>query len=164
MPDQGLSNYELLTLLVALLAVLVSFLSLYRTHRTAQRQLELQEAQTAFAKFQRDLLEKELAAKQRADVRVYFSEEGRNHLLVFENKGPAAASNVDFALDIPDGQHSPLIDAQVHALLPIKRLRPGEEASMLVAITLSTVFPLIGTLRWQDEGGGVHDEECRLTL
>ncbi|MDH4191301.1 MAG: hypothetical protein OEW21_14015 [Betaproteobacteria bacterium] len=164
MADWKLSFYEGLSLLIALLAAVISFVSLYRTHRIAARQLELQEAQAALAKFQHDVLEKEEAAKQRADIRIAVIERGRGHRLVISNVGLGSARDVVFDVVLPNGKASFLIQSEMDDLLPITELPPGHEVSMVVAPTLGSARHFLAKIAWTSANGEHERKNLEVTL
>ncbi|WP_124705977.1 hypothetical protein [Sulfuriferula multivorans] len=159
-----MSNFELLSVLIATLAAIISFVSLYRTHRTAEQQIALQKVQSDLANLQHIVLVNELKERQHADLRVTFAEEGQRQLLVFENRGPAPAQDVEFELLVKAGEHNPLIYDVFNSLFPIKVLRPDESVSMLIAANLDTNFPLTGKMSWKNSAGESQEQECQISL
>ena len=160
----SLSLHDALSLSVALLAVIIALVSLRRTHRVATRQLELQEAQAAFAKFQHEVLAKEQSTKQRADIRISIVERGRGHRLVIANVGGGPAQDVVFDLVLPDGTTSFLIDSEIDGLLPVTRLLPGQEVSMLIAPTMGTARHVLARVAWIDERGEHVKQNLEVTF
>ncbi len=164
MPDWNLSFFEGLSLLVALLAAVISFVSLYRTHRISERQLELQEIHTAFTKLQHDVLTKEQAAKQRADIRITIVERGRGHRLIISNVGSSPARDVVFDIVLADGQGSFLIDSEMKELLPIVQLLPNQEVQMIVAPTMASARHFLAKIVWLNEEGEIERQNLEVTF
>lgn len=164
MSEWNLSFYEGLSLLIALLAAVIAFVSLYRTHRVAARQLELQEAQTAFTKFQHEVLAKEQAVKQRADIRISVVERGRGHRLVISNVGSAPARDIVFEVVLPDGAESILIESEMDSLLPITQLLPNQEVTMVVAPTMGSARHFLAKISWLNEKGEFERQNLEITL
>ena len=158
-----MTSYELLSLLVALLSAVVAFVSLHRTRRLAARQLQLQEAQADFAKFQRRLLEQEEAKKRQADVRLSVAKvDSQNHQLVIANEGQGVARDVVFEIVVPDGRRSFLMKAEMEALLPCTLLG-GQSVSMAIAVTMSTARTCLAKITWMDDMNQVHHQNQTLT-
>lgn len=163
MSEWKLSFYEALSIFVALLAVIVAFVSLYRTYRVAARQLELQEAQAAFTKFQHEVLEKEQAIKQRADIRISVVERERGHRLVISNVGGAPARDIIFEVVLPDGTESFLIQSEMDDLLPITQLLPNQDVSMIVAPTVGSARNFLAKITWLNEKSEFERQNLEIT-
>ena len=164
MRDWSFSFYEGLSLLIALLAAVISFISLYRTHRVAARQLELQEAQAALARFQHDVLARKEAERRRADIRIAVVERGRGHRLIVSNIGPGSARDVVFDIVVPDDKESFLIESEMKELLPITELPTGHEVSMLVAPTMGSARHFLARIAWIGEDGEHERKDLEVTL
>ena len=164
MTEWTLTFYEGLSLTVALLAALISFVSLYRTHRVSVRQIDLQRVQADLAKFQHELLLKEEAAKTRADIRVEVVKRGKGHRMVFKNVGKGAAREVFFEPVLPDDGESFLVDSEIEELFPISQLRPGQDASMIIAITLGSPSRFVVKISWLGETGQREVQEIEVGL
>ena len=159
-----LSFYELLSLLVALLAVVVSFVSLHRSNKTSARQIELQEIQAGFTKFQHEVLAKEQAKKEKADIRITPAKEGRNHRLVISNVGGAVARDIVFEAVFDDGEESFLIESEMESMLPIIHLLPNQEVSMLIAPHMGSARGCLAKIAWLNEEGKVERQNVQVRL
>lgn len=150
--------------MVALLAAVISFVSLYRTHRVSVQQIELPRVQSDLAKFQHELLLKEQATKTRADIRVEVVERGRGHRMVFKNMGKGSARDVTFEPLLPDESESFLVDSEIEDLFPISQLLPGQDASMIIGITLGSHSRFVAKISWIGETGQREDQEIEVGL
>lgn len=158
-----LSTYETLALLTALVAAVTSFVALYRTSKVAKRQLELQEAQAGFAKFQHEILAKEQSAKHQADIRVRLIQRGGVYRVVIENRGPGRAKDVIFEEFVPDGFQSPIIPSEADSLFPIPSLLPNEEVSMPASVHMGTALQFAVRASWFDHEGKRHEQFCQVS-
>lgn len=79
---------------------------------------------------------------------------GRSHRLVVANVGTAPVRIEDISV----GQDDVLIGDMVESLRG-SELLPGEDHSILAAITFGTNMPLNVTLRWTDPDGQSHERE-----
>ena len=159
-----LSGSEILSILTALLAVGISFVSLLRTHKISVRQLELQETQTSFAKFQHDVLAKEQKTKSRADIRLSVRKQGNGYRLVITNIGSVTAKDIIFEAVFGDDAESFLVESEMDQLLPITHLLPGQEVTMIIAPHTGTPRNFLAKILWFNERGEIEKQNQQVTL
>jgi hypothetical protein len=159
-----LSDSEILSILTALLAVLISLVSLYRTHKISVRQLELQETQTSFAKFQHNVLAKEQETKSRADIRLSVRKQGNGRKLVIANIGSVTAKDIIFEAVFDDDVESFLVESEMDQMLPITHLLPGQEITMIIAPYIGSGRSFLAKISWLNEEGEIQKQNQQVTL
>ena len=159
-----LSFYEALSLLIALLAVVVAFISLNRSGKISAKQLELQEAQTEFTKFQHEILAKEQSKKEKADIRITPVKDGINHRLLISNVGDAIAHDIVFEAIFDDGEDSFLIESEMDSLLPITHLLPNQEVPMLIAPHMGSARSCLAKITWLNEEREIEKQNIQIKL
>lgn len=160
----NLSFYEVLSLLVALLAVTISLVSLHRSNKTPARQLELQEAQTEFTRFQHDVLAREQAKKEKADIRITPVKDSNNYRLMISNIGDATAHDIVFEAIFNDGEESFLIESEMDAMLPITHLLPDQKVSMIIAPHMGSASSCLAKITWLNEDRKIEKQNIQVKL
>ena len=173
-----MNTYETLTVLVAagglLIAasgLVVSIVSLRRSNAVKMQQARLQEKQEELIDIQLQLHRREVEAidnarsvAQPADVRVSLEGTARSARFVIRNWGYGAANNVDMEVKPIFGNVSPLVRGDYDEKLPIPRLTPGGECSLIAALTFGTGASFDVKWSWQDDDGTPHTESSRVSL
>lgn len=160
-----MSQYELLSVLVAIVSVIISTVALRRTRKTETRQLKLQEAQAHFAAFQHKVLTAEHEAGQRADLRIELCKSGRDTYFEFSNVGASSAKNVSFTFCRLGPRKTPLVfTEQFNQIFPIAEFMPNETHRLRAILSLDTPPVLEGEFTWQDVNGAIRNRKCTLAL
>lgn len=159
-----LTFYEALSLLIALLAVVISFVSLFRSNKISKRQLELQETQAEFTKFQHEILAKEQSKKGKADIRITPFKDGKSYRLIISNIGDETAHDIVFEAIFDDGKESFLIDSEMDSMLPITHLLPNQEVSMLIAPHMGSARSCLAKIAWLNEERKIEKQNIQVKL
>ena len=163
-----------ITTIIALTAVgslIVAIVSLKRSSRLKDQQIRLQEKQEELIDLQlkqhKRMLENEKhepVIDKKADVRVSLERAGKHARFVIRNWGEAAAKNVDLSVKPVDGHTSPIADSDKNAKLPIPRLAPGADCSLMAAITYDSGTTFDVSWNWEELDGSKETESSRLSL
>lgn len=176
-----MDTYQILTVAAAIGGVLiaagglvVSIVSLRRSNTTENQTNRLQKKQEELADLQLQLHRAEIkrgagqapAGKQSkaADVRVSLEGSARNPRFVIRNWGYGAANDVDLEVAPLKGNSSPLVQGDADKKLPIPRLAPGSDCSLIAALTFDTGVAFDVSWTWRDEDGTKRSESSRLSL
>lgn len=155
-----MSNFEILTLLVALLAVVPGLIALVRQSRQRKRMDQLEDAQLRQNRATAALHEKQLemlVASERsqngAHVKLELLRNGSSYRFRVSNLGPAAARNVEVKFLTEDGGHNPAVDGDYKAKFPASVLDVGSSIEFLAAIYLDSPSSYNATVSWTDPNG-----------
>lgn len=99
-----------------------------------------------------------------ADVRVRLvgpTGSARFHIV---NIGDATAHDVNFELELNEGQENPLVRGDYNEKLPIVVLRTGDRIEFLAALTLGSGGVFNARWRWRDENGNQTDRAEKVSL
>jgi hypothetical protein len=157
-----MTNFEVLTLLIACIAVLVSLYTL-REQRKLQREAnELQKSAAELAKRQIAQLEQADADRLKTELEVVIDRNGNGHTLRIGNTGMADAFEVNIDFSLPDGVTSPLTDETRADRLPAQRLRPSSWLLFPCAIYLESPPFFEGTVSWKNPDGSKSSGQFKL--
>lgn len=173
-----MNTYEGLTMIMAAWSVLiaaggltVSIISLRRSTAVKKQQFRLQEKQEELIDIQLQLHKREAEVSEvadskpkAADVRVSLEGTAQRARFVIRNWGFGAANNVDVRIDSLQGNESPLVRGDYDKKLPIPRLAPGGECSLIAALTFDTGVSFDVKWSWIDEDNTHHGESSRVSL
>lgn len=176
-----MDTYQILTVAAAIGGVLiaagslvVSILSLRRSNTTEDQTNRLQKKQEELAdlqlKLHRDEIERgdgrHAAGEQSksADARVSLEGTARNARFVIRNWGYGVANDVNLEVAPLRGNSSPLMQGDADEKLPIPRLAPGSDCSLIAALTFDTGVAFDVSWTWRDEDGTKHTESSRVSL
>ncbi len=109
-------------------------------------------------------MDREEAARQKADVRVELTRDFTDSRLVIRNVGQSVAHDVRLALDIKEGMASPLEQRDYDSALPISTLLPGEEVRLRATINLNTDTKCAVRCSWSNEDGTPGERSARVSL
>jgi hypothetical protein len=123
-----MSNFEILTLMVACLAVLVSLYTLGEQRKLQRESNEFQRTTAELAKRQISELEQVAAARLKASIEVELHRERISSKLRIANVGGGEASAVNVVFDLPAGVKDPLSPDDRAQRLPIKCLQANTSA------------------------------------
>ncbi len=173
-----MNTYKILTVCVAagglVIAgggLVVSIISLRRSNaikkqhsRLQEKQKELIDIQLKLHRREAEALDVEKAESRSADVRVSLEGSAKHARFVIRNWGFGSANNVEMSVRPISGNESPLVKGDFDKKLPIPRLAPGGECSLLAALTHGTGTSFDVTWPWQEEYGARHEESSRVSL
>ena len=173
-----MNTFEQLTILVAAGGLLVaagglvvSIISLRRSNAVKNQQARLQEKQEELIDLQLQLHRRETEPvtqsqreSQPADVRVSLEGNARSARFVIRNWGYGAARNVNLEVKPLSGNDSPLLSGDYDEKLPVPRLAPGNECSLIAALSFDTGVAFDVTWSWEDEDGAPREETSRVSL
>ena len=150
-----MSNFEILTLVVACLAVVVSLDTLREQRKLQRESNELQRTTAELAKRQMAEMAQAAAERLKASVEVELHRERTSSTLRIGNVSSADASNVNVVFDLPPGVTDPLSPGGRAQRFPIKRLQPGTWALVPCDIYVDHPPVLEGYVSWvnPDESG-----------
>jgi len=160
-----------LVALAALGSLIVAIISLKSSKAAKKQQIRLREKQEELLDIQlkqhKKIVERGSSiqkSEKSADIRVSLEGSSRNARFVIRNWGEAAADHVDVNVEPVDGHSSPLIEGDIKSKLPIPRLAPGADCSLIAAITFDsgTTFDVLWT--WEEMDGTKKSERSRLSL
>jgi hypothetical protein len=149
----------------------VSIVSLRRSNAVKKQQASLQKKQEELIDLQLQLHRREAAAVNRsqpatqpADVRVSLEGTARSARFTIRNWGYGAARNVNLEVKPLSGNESPLVSGDYDEKLPVPRLSPGGECSLIAALSFDTGITFDVTWSWEDEDGTPGEESSRVSL
>jgi len=173
--------YQVITIIVAACGVLlagggliVSIVSLRRSSANEARSRRLQEKQEELTELQlklhRDEVEKieksdiASASDRQADIRVNLEGSAKNARFVIRNWGYSAAKDIDLEVTSIEGKSSPLVTGDADVKLPIPRLAPGGDCSLIAALSFDTGVAFDVSWTWAEEDGSKRQQSSRISL
>ena len=176
-----MDTYEVLTVIAAAAGVLVAAGSLVvsilsfrssastrvRTQSLQEKQEELADLQLKLHKAEMERLETEGSAvriAQSADIRVSLEGTAASAHFVIRNWGYGAATNVNVEVIPLKGNSSPLVKGDADEKLPIPRLAPGSDCSLIAALSFDTGVAFDVSWTWSDEDGTQRAQSSRVSL
>ena len=154
-----MSNFEILTLLIACLAALVSLYTLREQRKLQKESNELQRVTADLATRQIAQLEQQEAERLKARLAVDMLQEGAGHRLRISNVGNCDALSVELELGFSKGASSPLVKEEYEQKFPVKRINPGSWVTLSCAIYVDSPPSLDGTVSWSNPDGTRSSEE-----
>jgi len=149
-------NVDQLSLFVSIVAVVISAVALVRSRKIAEKQLELEQHQADLARKQLEQIAQQERQAELAAVDVQLEGYGTTYELIIQNLGQAEARNVDIQWT---SEPPRFYDGEVDSKLPIRRLKPGGNLSMRIALHLSSPRSYEGRITWSNaDGSGAADE------
>lgn len=173
--------YQVITIIVAACGVLiaggglvVSIVSLRRSsaneaqsRRLQEKQEELTELQLKLHRGEIEKIEQSSSASindKKADVRVSLEGSVKRARFVIRNWGYSAARDVNLEVTPIKGRSSPLVNGDADEKLPIPRLAPGADCSLIAALTFDTGVTFDVSWTWIEEDGSQRQESSRVSL
>jgi hypothetical protein len=155
---------DIITALIALVAVVVSLIALIRTRKFNERQITLQEETARLSSLQRQILERGEEERAKSDVGIYLYSAGTGYRFGIVNSGNVPVRNVDVRIEPKDGKSNPLVLSECERKLPVDEMGPGEEISLIAAISSDTGTLFTARLEWDAENGETHKKKALLSL
>lgn len=173
--------YQIITVIVAACGVLiaggglvVSIMSLRRSIANEAQSRRLQEKQEELTELQLKLHREEVgkieqsstgsASDRQADVRVSLEGSTKRARFVIRNWGYAAANDINLDVTPVEGNSSPLVNGDSEVKLPIPRLAPGGDCSLVAAISFDTGVAFDVSWTWTEEDGSQRQQSSRVSL
>lgn len=173
--------YQIITLVVAAFGVLiagggliVSIISLRRSSANVAQSRRLQEKQEELTELQLKLHRDEVEKGERpsttdksdkgADVRVSLEGSAQKARFVIRNWGYSTAKDINLEVKPVDGRSSPLVKGDADVKLPIPRLAPGGDCSLIAALSFGTGVTFDVSWSWSEEDGTQHEQSSRVSL
>lgn len=155
-----MTDYALLSLVVALLAVVISAVSLIRTSKLQRQQLRLNAVTEELTRRQLQSMAAEEAARQKGRVVASLEGASPKWWFLLKNEGPAAVREVNFELiDCPD---SPLVRGDYDRKLPVSVLQPDGEVRLTAAIHHGTPSTFTAKVSWTNPDGSQSSDDYAL--
>lgn len=185
MPLDPWTPQQLLTVAVALVSAVVALVSLHRTGKLQRQQARLHTKQEELINRQLESLQKQATAAtssaaasvppstaqiqqtsplERADVRVDLEQSGRDYKFVITNWGLVSARQVTFALDLKEGQPSPLVQGDYDEKIPMPELPPGGRCRLFSAVSFGSGSGFSARWTWRNPDGSLQERSARLDL
>ncbi len=130
-------KFEIMALIAAITAI-ISLVTLVRKSKEKKR---------------------EEAEKNKSDISTYIYIAGPGHRLGIINNGNVPVTDLNLSIEPLDGQSSPLIPSELENTLPVKRLAPGDEINLIMALSSDTGSTFTIPLTWKTEDGKTHSKE-----
>lgn len=173
--------YQIITIVVAAFGVLiaagglvVSIISLRRSTANADQSLRLQKKQEELTELQLKLHREEVqkveqssassANARPADVRVSLEGSAKRARFVIRNWGYSAAKNINLEVTPLEGRSSPLVHGDADEKLPVPRLAPGSDCSLIAALSFDTGTTFDVSWTWTEEDGSQKQQSSRVSL
>lgn len=173
--------YQIITIIVAAFGVLiaggglvVSIVSLRRSSANEAQSRRLQEKQEELTELQlklhRDEVEKfeqpsaSSVSDRPADVRVSLEGSAKRARFVIRNWGYSAAKDIDLEVTPLEGRSSPLVNGDADVKLPVPRLAPGSDCSLIAALSFDTGTAFDVSWAWTEEDGSKKQQSSRVSL
>jgi hypothetical protein len=158
------TQYEILTIVLASVAVIVS-LVVWNGQRKMQREAnDLQRATSELAKKQLEILLREEKGKNTARLSLQLYRDGKTYRFRVSNISDVDAKDVDMQLIMQKKEDNPLIASEYSEKFPIKRLQPGTSVSLIAAIHLGSPSAYNALLKWSNPDGSRVEEETYVAL
>lgn len=96
----------------------------------------------------------DVKSKETANITVSLRKtpSGKGYRFYFKNIGSGVATNVNFKLVLEEGKSTPLT-SDYEEVFPVKELHPGDEVSVLAAISMGMGSKFDSILSWDDSDG-----------
>ncbi|MCH8879577.1 MAG: hypothetical protein IID34_06795 [Planctomycetes bacterium] len=158
-----MTQYEIISSLIAILAVWISTVSLMRARKVQARQLEFEAVTAALAKRQLELIEKEENTQDQARVTADLVKVGKaDYRFVITNEGSAVASDVTFDID-PASSDNPLMENQCQRKLPYPSLQPTHSFTLIAALHSESAMSYDTHLKWKNPDGSQGDNAVHVS-
>ncbi len=170
--------HQIITIVVTAFGVLiaggglvVSIVSLRRSSANEAQSRRLQEKQEELTELQlklhRDEVEQSRASSvsdRPSDVRVSLEGSTKIARFVIRNWGYSAAKDIDLEVTPLEGRASPLVNGDADVKLPVPRLAPGSDCSLIAALSSDTGIAFDVSWTWTEEDGYQKQESSRISL
>jgi hypothetical protein len=160
-----MSNYELLSIVIACIAAFISLLTVRSNRKLQQQSNDLQIAQAKLAEKQLEILLREDTLKNNAKVKLELKKMGSTSYKFFvSNISDIPAKNVKFELIQNKEECSPLINSELEEKLPIPVLDSGNNISFIAALSSDTPFAYNAVVSWDNPDGEREEFETYVAI
>jgi hypothetical protein len=147
---------------IAVAAVAVSAISLIQGRKLRRRQTSLLADSAKLSRLQRLFLRREEAERVFSWVDAYLSKAAQGCRIVVCNTGNVDVQEVNLRVEEHPGTESLLLVLEAQAKLPVKRMSPGDEVSLMILVSKNTGDIVKAILDWTDSQGGRCSREILL--
>jgi len=159
-----MTEYEILSVVVACIAAIVS-LVVWNGQRRLQREAnDLQRAIAELAKKQLEILLREEQGKNTARLSLDLIRDGKTYRFRITNMSDVDARDVEMELLVNDPKNSPLISSEYMEKFPAKRLMPGNSISLIADLHFGSPGAFNALLKWTNPDGSRVQEETYVAL
>jgi hypothetical protein len=148
-----LSNFEILTIVIACISAFISILAIAGQRKLQREANDLQRATAALARKQLEILENEEKSKNRANIKLDLLRSGSGYRFRLENIGNQNARNVNLKLVLSNEKDDPIIKSEYKEKLPAPHLAPGSSISLIAALSLSSPTAYNAIVSWVNPDG-----------
>lgn len=153
-----MSEFEVLSLVVACLALIVS-LAVWSGQRKLQRESnDLQKVTAELSKRQLELIDQQQRAASKAELSLSLTEQNRGRKLTLRNLGPSDAYNIELESLGTGAEDTLVVKQEIDEKFPLQRLRPTEEVRLTAAVHYGSPMVFKIKLRWEDSVGHLYEE------
>lgn len=154
---------SIISILVAILAIVISAVSLQRTRIFNERQLQFLAESDKLIQLQRDQIEHEQQQRAASDISVFVYNGSSGERLGIVNSGKVYVENVILNYVEQSGYTNPFIKSELTEKLPLKRVHPGEEHNVILALHDQTPMSFEVQLEWEANGGQQYQKTLTVT-
>lgn len=164
-----MTEYEILSILVAVVVGLPGLIALIRQSAHRRRLDQLEEAQLRQNRATAALHEKQLElllaseVEPQAHVKLDLIRDGHNYRFRVTNVGSVPAHGVHFRI-LGEPMESPLVEQDYNAKFPAPILQPGSKIDTLAAIYLSSPSSFNAIVSWTNPDRSVIEDEAYVSL
>ena len=154
---------SIISILVALVAIVISLVSLSRTKKFNDRQLLFLAENEKLIQLQRAKMEEEAQEKIASDISLFVYKTSSGERLGIVNSGRVVAEDVTLIYVEQEKYESPFIQSEFDEKIPIKRMHPGEEHDVLMALYDQTPFSFEVLVKWKANGGSEYEKSITVS-
>lgn len=159
-----MTQFEILTLVLACVAVIVS-LVVWSGQRRMQREAnDLQRATSELAKKQLAILLREEKGKVVAKISLDLFKDGKTYRFRISNIGEVEARDVELNVLVQNPEDNPVIESEYAQKFPAKILNPGSSITLIAALHLGSPSAYNALLKWTNPDGTKVSEETYVAL
>lgn len=159
-----MTQYEILTLVIACIAALVSLVT-WNGQRKLQREAnDLQRATSELAKKQLEILSREDKEKTQARIALDLVKDGKSFRFRLSNISTVDAHDVDMELLLDSPKDSPIIKSEYDQKMPAKKLSPGSTVTLMAALHLGSPTAFNARLKWRNPDGSLTEDQTYAAL
>jgi hypothetical protein len=158
------TQFEVLTLLIACIAAIISLVT-WSGQRKLQREAnDLQRATSDLAKRQLEILLREDKEKTQARLALDLVKDGKSFRFRISNISTVDAYDVEMELLLNNPKDSPLIKSECNQKMPAKKLSPGSAVTLIAALHLGSPTAFNARLKWRNPDGSVTEDQTYAAL
>ena len=159
-----MTNFEILTVVIACIAALISIYTLTEQRKLQKESNELQKATSALAKKQLEIIVREDEEKSSARLKLDLNKDGNGYKFYITNIGNVDARNVELELLLDKPEQSPLMKSDYDSKFPVPKISPGSSISLLAALSMGKPTAFNAKLKWTNPDGEIVEDETFASL